>query len=63
MFSAYGVDIRISVPKEYSGKEMIDCLIQIKKRFGNLDMTMFGCTCEIKEYINRIINIIDETDL
>lgn len=46
--------------KEYSEDEMVDCLIQIKQKYGNLYLTMFGCTCEVRKYADRIISIIRE---
>lgn len=50
--------------KTYSKNEMIECLVQIGQRYGDLYMTTFGCTCDIKTYINRmIIRINEEIDV
>lgn len=57
-----GIEIPISVPKEYSEDEIMECLMQIKQKYGDLYVTMFGCTCKMREYVNKIISAIDENN-
>lgn len=52
----------VNESKEYSKSEMIECLTQIKQEYGHLYMTMFGCTCKVREYVDKIISVICETD-
>lgn len=44
--------------RTYSKNEMIECLAQIGQRYGDVYMTMFGCTCDVKTYVNRIMGAL-----